>query len=146
MAASQAMLGYGSTVQISTAASPDSFQQMDEIKSITPPSNTLDQIDVTHMQSPNRRREFISGLNDGGEFSFEMNFVPGSNTDDFLFDLLNTPVGQSRRRSIVLSFPTGASWSFGGELTTYEPTVPFDDAMIATATFKVSGDLTRGTT
>lgn len=143
---SNALLGYGSVVQVSTGDSPDVLQALDEITNITPPGNTLDQIDVSHMQSPNRRREYIPGMTDGGEFSCEMNFVPGGATDDFLFAILNTPVGQSRLRHIRLSFPNGVTWFFDGQLTTYEMSMPFDDKMTATATFKVTGDLTVGST
>jgi Lambda phage tail tube protein, TTP len=141
-----ALLGYGSVVEISTGDSPDVLQTMQEVTNITPPSATLDQIDVSHMQSPNRRREYISGMTDGGEFSFEMNFVPGAATDDFLFAILTTPVGVSRRRHLRLSFPNGVTWFFDGELTGYEMSMPFDDKMTATATFKVTGDLTVGST
>ena len=96
--------------------------------------------------SPNRNREFISGLNDPGECSFDMNFVPGSTSDDRLFELLNLPVGVNRRRTMRISYPNGTTWTFTGELTGYEPTVPVDDKMTATVTFKVSGALTVGTT
>ena len=99
MAESLAMLGYGSIFQIQAENSPDNYVALAELINITPPSFTLDQIDVTHMESPNRLREFISGLGDPGECSFEMNFVPGSTSDDRLFELLNLPVGTSRRRA-----------------------------------------------
>ena len=75
-----------------------------------------------------------------------MNFVPGSATDDFLFAIINTPVGQSKRRFIRLSFENGTTWFFAGELTGYDIAVPVDDKMTATATFKVTGDLTTGST
>ena len=114
--------------------------------SITPPSFTFDQIDVTHMESPNRLREFISGLGDAGECSFDMNFVPGSTSDDRLFELMNLPVGVLRRRNCRISFPNGVTWSFSAELTGYEPTVPVDDKMTATTTFKVSGSISVGST
>ncbi len=146
MAESLALLGYGSEFQIQAENSPDTFVALAEVISITPPSSTLDQIDVTHMTSPNRRREFISGLIDGGECSFDMNFVPGSTSDDRLFELLTLPVGTSRRRACRISFPNGVTWSFNAELTGYEPTVPVDDKMTATVTFKVTGDLTVGST
>jgi hypothetical protein len=146
MPASGAMLGYGSTFEIVSDSSPDVYVAMAEVISITPPSSVLDQIDVTHMQSPDRRREFISGLIDGGECSFDMNFIPGSTSDDRLFELLNLPVGSTRRRSSRISFPNGVTWTFDAELTGYEPTVPFDDKMTATVTFKVTGSLTVGTT
>src|SRR5262245_24990725 len=131
MPESQAILGYGSVFQIASDSSPDLYVDMAEVTTITPPSATLDQIDVTHMQSPDRRREFISGLIDGGEASFEMNFIPGSTSDDRLLELLNLPVGASRRRSLRISFPNGVTWTFNGELTGYEPAVPFDDKMTA---------------
>jgi tail tube protein len=146
MAASNAALGYGSVVEISTGSSPDVLQTIDEVITITPPTVKVDQIDVTHMQSPNRRREFISGLIDGGEFKCEINFVPGSVTDDFLFDLLSLPPGTSRRRFIRLSYPNGTTWFFQTELIGYEPAVPHDNKMTAAVTFKVTGDLTRGST
>jgi Lambda phage tail tube protein, TTP len=146
MPASNALLGYGSEFAIVSDASPDLYVPISEILSITPPSAVLDQIDVTHMTSPNRRREFISGLIDGGECSFEMNWIPGSTSDDRLFELLNLGVGISRRRSCRISYPNGVTDTFDAELTGYEPAVPFDDKMTATITFKVTGDVTRGTT
>jgi hypothetical protein len=143
MAESVALLGYGSKFEISSANSPDAYTEIAEITSITPPSAALDQIDVTHMQSPNRNREFISGLNDPGEASFDMNFVPGSASDDILFALLTLGVGVSRRRNLRITFPNTVRWTFSGELVGYEPAVPFDDKMTATVTFKVSGALLR---
>jgi hypothetical protein len=102
--------------------------------------------DVWHMQSPNRNREFISGLNDPGECSFDMNFIPGNSADDRMFELLSLPTGASRTRNCRISYPNGVTWSFSAELTGYEPTVPVDDKMTATATFKVTGSISVGTT
>jgi hypothetical protein len=146
MPASNALLGYGSVFMIVSDSSPDLYVPLAEVKSITPPSADVDQVEVTHMQSPNRYREFISGLIDGGEASFEMNFIPGSTSDDRIFELLNLPVGVSRRRSCRIEFPNSVSWTFDAEITGYEPTVPFDDAMTATVTLKVTGPVTPGTT
>jgi hypothetical protein len=143
---SGAMLGYGSVFQIQNESSPDVYVDVAEVISITPPSFSLDQIDVTHMQSPNRNREFISGLNDPGECSFDMNFIPGNSADDRMFELLALPTGASRARNCRVSYPNGVTWSFSAELTGYEPTVPVDDKMTATATFKVSGAISVGTT
>lgn len=146
MPASNALLGYGSVFEIVTDTSPDLYVALAEVKSITPPSIDVDQVEVTHMQSPNRYREFISGLLDGGEASFEMNFIPGSTSDDRLFELLNLPTGVSRRRACRISYPNGVTWSFDAEVTGYEPDIPFDDAMTATVTLKVTGTITPGAT
>lgn len=146
MPASSALLGYGSVFEIESDASPNVFVALAEVKSITPPSADVDQVEVTHMQSPDRYREFISGLIDSGEASFEMNFIPGSTSDLRIFELLNLPVGQSRRRVCKISFPNGRVWTFNAEVVGYEPTVPFDDVMTATVTLKVSGGVTGSST
>lgn len=146
MPASEAMLGYGSVFQIQTENSPDNYVDVAEVTNITPPSADIDQIDVTHMQSPNRYREFIDGLIDAGECSFDINFVPGNSTDDRMFELLALPIGTNHNRNCRISFPNGATWSFSATLTGYEPDVPTDDKMTATVTFKVSGAISRGAT
>src|SRR5262245_7736439 len=124
MAASQALLGYGSVIEIQNETSPDVFVALAEVISITPPSADVDQVDVTHMSSPNRFREFIDGLIDGGEFSFDINFIPGNTDDDRMLELLALPVGVDHSRNIRISYPNGVTWTFRGVLTGYEPDVP----------------------
>lgn len=142
---SEALLGYGSSFEIANSSnSPTSFVSLGEVFNITPPSATVDQIDVTHMQSPNRRREFISGLVDSGECSFEMNYIPGSAGDLELNEILDLAAGLSRRRMCRIRYPNGVTHTFEAELQSYEPTVPTDDRMTATVSFKVTGDITRG--
>ena len=144
--ATNAAIGHSSIFAIASETSPDLYVALDEVKNITPPTLTLDRIDVTHMQSPNRYREFITGLIDPGEASIEINFVPGGTTDDRLRELLNLPSGATRLRAMQISFPNGATMTFSAEVMSYEPTVPVDDAMTATVTFSVSGQPTMGTT
>lgn len=140
---SAALLGYGSKFLIDDEDSPTNYVELGEVTNITPPSETLDMIDVTHMQSPDRRREFISGLIDPGEVSFEMNWIPGSVSDQRLNVLLNLGVGVSRRRSCRIIYPNGVTDTFNAELMTYEKSVPTDDKMTATVTFKVTGTTTQ---
>lgn len=112
--------------------------QLAEIVSVTPPQSVADDVEATHMLSPNRRREWISGLIDDGEGTFEMNYVPGSATDVICRDALDD--GVEREYKIVI--PDGA---FGWEITGscrvrgYERSVPIDDRMTATLTIKFSG-------
>lgn len=139
---SEAMLGYGSRFLIESLDSPNQYYDLGEVFNITPPSATVDQIDVTHMQSPDRRREFISGLIDGGECSFEMNYIPGSTADDTLNSILDAAPG-ARRRTCRIIYPNNIVHTFDAELTGYEPSVPTDDKMTATVTFKVTGAVVR---
>lgn len=129
-----AAIGYGSKFSIDPAGGT-SFTDLGEVFNITPPSDSFDMIDATHMQSPNRDREFIIGLNDPGEASFEMNFVPGSASDILIRQV------KAAREAVTcrITFPNAATWTFDGLLMTYEPAVPNEDKMTATVTFKVSG-------
>lgn len=143
MPETQAAIGYGSLFEIEDENSPQSFVALAEVLNITPPTMTVDAIDVTHMQSPGRRREFVSGLINPGECSFEMNYVPGSESDDRLNAILDLPVGEDRSRRCRITYPNGVTHTFSGELTGYEPNVPTEDKMTATVTFTVSGDVIR---
>lgn len=139
MAETEAMIGYGSRLAIKATGDSD-FVELAEVYDITPPSDSVDVIDATHMQSPNATREFILGLNDPGECSFEMNFIPGSDADAKI-----QAVRAARERvQCQITFPNGQTWTFSGILTGYEPAAPTDDRMTATVTFKVTGSYVVG--
>lgn len=141
MAATEAIIGYGSTFALGDGADPEVFTPLAEVFDITPPSDAVDVIDATHMASPNATREFIIGLNDPGECSFEMNFIPGSTADVAI-----QAVRAARERvNCRITFPNDVTWDFAGILTGYEPAAPTDDKMTATVTFKVTGSYVTGT-
>jgi len=135
-----AAIGYGSEFRLGDGASPETFTALAEVINITPPSDTVDIIDATHMQSPNRTRESIEGLIDPGECSIELNFVPGGPADD----AIQTWKSTGGVRNCQIKFPNGVTWTFSGLLTGYEPTVPVDDKMTATLTIKVTGSYVVG--
>ena len=141
MTVSEAMIGYGSRFQLGDGASPiENFTDLAEVFNLTPPSDTADIIDVTHMQSPNRTREFIEGLIDPGECSFEMNFIPGSDADD----AIQAWKLAGGRKNCRITWPNGVTWTFAGILTGYEPAAPTEDKMTATVTIKVTGSYITG--
>ncbi|HEU4986864.1 MAG TPA: phage tail tube protein [Rhizobiaceae bacterium] len=143
MPATGAAIGYGSKLAIGDGAVPEVFSDVAEVTSITPPSDSIDVIDATHMQSPNKTREFIEGLIDPGECSFDINFVPGGAADTAIQALKGTGVHNFR-----ITFAPGdagsVTWDFAGILTGYEPDVPVDDKMTATVTIKVTSSYTTG--
>ncbi|MDF2994677.1 MAG: putative major tail protein [Xanthobacteraceae bacterium] len=129
-----ASIGYGSLFEISTNGG-GAWTAIAEVTNITPPTFAIDAVDATHMQSPNRDREFIPGLNDPGEASLEMNFLPGSASEALLLGVKGTKV------KCRITWPNGVKFGFDGILTGYAPAAPFDDKMTATATFKVTGSV-----
>jgi hypothetical protein len=135
-----ASIGYLSEFRLGDGASPEVFTAVAEVFAITPPSDTVDVVDATHMQSPNRTREFIDGLIDPGETSFEMNFIPGGAGDD----AIQAWKAAGGAKNCQIKYPNGVTWSFSGVLTGYEPDIPVDDRMTATVTIKVTGSYVTG--
>ena len=130
----EAMIGYGSTFEMADLATPTDFTYIAEAYNLTPPSETTDTVDTTHMQSPNKTREFIDGLTDPGEASFEMNLVPGSSSDRALM------AAKGKRKWCRITFPNGVQILYIGIRQGYEKAAPTDDKMTATVTWKVSGE------
>lgn len=140
-----AKIGYGSTYEIWDASLvTPAFVEVAEVINITPGEATADRIDATHMQSPNRRREYISGLIDNGEASFEINWVAGSATDLLLRRLFTS--GETVEHRITFAGPAPrVTVTFDASLTGFSKVIPIDDRMTATITVAVSGEETWGT-
>ena len=136
--ATSAMLGHGTLFKIGTNATPPVYTTMAEVKNVTPPSFEADQVDVTHNESPNRTREFIAGLKSPGECSFEMNFVPGSASDDKIMGLLDT----GDTVPCQIEFPNAVVWAFLASVRSYEISSATEEAMTATVGMTVSGEVT----
>lgn len=137
----QAAIGYTSIFEMWDAtASPAGFVTLGEVTSISPPQFTADTIDVTHMQSPGRKREYILGLISPGEASLEMNFVPGSATDE----LLRANQDSGVAAACVITFPNLVTWSFNALVSGYEVSVPVDDKMACTVTLQITSEIITG--
>lgn len=131
-----AKIGYGSVYEIWDAgSSPAAFVEVAEVFSITPGASVADRIDATHMQSPGRRREYIAGLIDNGEASFELNWTPGNDSDVLIRDLMDSGEVVEHR----ITFPGGARVTYDASIIGYEKEIPVDDRMTATVTVAVSG-------
>lgn len=80
--ASDARIGWGGEVHLwdSSLVTP-ALVQLVEVISFGLPDDEVDEVEVTHLKSPNRYREFIAGMSDRGEVEVTLNYVPGSATD-----------------------------------------------------------------
>ena len=134
---SAAMIGYGTSLAVETSACSGVFTTLAEVTDITPPSQSVDVIDVTHMGSSDSTREYIQGLTDPGELSLTMNFVPSSVTDAFIRAWRTS----RQTRAAKITFPNGAIWTFSAFVTGYEPSAPNEDKMTATLTAKVTSSV-----
>lgn len=135
-----ALIGYGTEFWLDNASGV--LTQLSEILSVTPPNPQVDDVEATHMLSPNRRREYIAGLIEDGEGTFEMNYVPGSATDV----IIRAALADGVTRSYKIVLPDGdAGWEIEGDCIVrgYERNVPIDDRMTATLTIRFTGASTE---
>lgn len=133
---SNAAIGYGSTYEVWDASlGTPALVKIGEVTSITPGSESADRVEVTHMESPNRRREYVAGLIDSGESTFEINWVPNDATDVLLRTLFESGAVEQHR----VTFPNGVTVTYNASIIGYEKAVPIDDRMTATITVAVSG-------
>lgn len=130
-----ATIGYGTAFKRGDGASPEAFTALAEVIDLGGPEMSKDTVDATHMASPSRYREFISGLRDGGEVSVMVNFVPGNTT--FANALTDFDADVTRNYQIV--WADGSTLEFAGHMTGPAVTQPIDDKMTATFTYKVDG-------
>ncbi len=123
---------FGTTLKIGTTA-------IAEILDVSGPSLSMDTIDVTHHASPEAWREYVAGLLDAGEVSFDINYVPTAathkNASGGLLYLLATRASQA----FTLTFPDATAWTFNGFVTGFEPSAPVDDKLSASITIKLTG-------
>lgn len=135
----EARIGWGVEVWLDNAS--DALTQLDECIAIGLPNSQVEDVEATHMLSPNRRREYIAGLIDDGEGTFEFNLVPGGATDL----LIQAAVDDGVARDYEVIIPDGAyGQKFAGDCIVkgYERTVPIDDRMTATMTVRFTGAVT----
>lgn len=132
-----AKTGWGGEFHLDSAA--DSLTELVEVVSFTLPNGETETVEATHLKSPNRRREFVSGMIDDGDLTVVINYVPGSATDVLVKAALDD--GETRDWMAVVPRET-ANWEVTGDgvVTGYDRgSVEVDGVMRATITIKVTG-------
>jgi predicted secreted protein len=83
-AGSRAFAGQGTELQLGDAGSPEAFTTIAEVTKIQRGGSKMDLVDVTNMDSVGAYREKLATLLDGGEISFDANYVPQDVTQQSL--------------------------------------------------------------
>lgn len=79
-AASGSVHGYGAEIQVGNGGSPETFQAVAGVVSITPGDMTTADILRTHLRSPDAHQEHAPGLRDSGAFTCEAILLPGDDS------------------------------------------------------------------
>lgn len=109
-----------------------------EINSISGPSMTREQIDVTSLDSTGGYREFIAGFRDAGTISLSMNFTRST------YELMQGDFedDDNQNYEIVLPDDELTSIEFEGIVTEMPLSITADDKVTVDVTIKISGEIT----
>ncbi len=139
MAASEAVVGFDVTLEAETSSGSGVFTELAEITNVTPPNAQVNDVEVTHMKSPGRAREFRPGLTDYGTATFEMNWIPSSATDNFILAWR----ADGSTRAVKVTYPDGEVDTFPAYPQGYETGAQIGEKLSATLTLKVAGAVVR---
>jgi hypothetical protein len=144
----EARIGWFGELHLATDNTEATLTELAEVRSVNFPQIEVDEHEVTHLKSPDRFKEYISGLKDGGEFTASFNYVPGGATDL----LLTAALGSTTRKArIVIPDDSGTGtpdWNmtFPVIVKRYAPdSMEPNTPMTSTATFRVAGAVEQGT-
>lgn len=144
----EARIGWGGELHVSTDNTEANLVELTDVRDVSFPQIETDEHEVTHLKSPNRFKEYIPGLKDGGEFTATFNYDIGGATDLLLVAATGDTV---RRVRIVIPDDSGTgaadgNWTFPAFVKRYAPDSMEANAPItATATFRVAGAIEQGT-
>lgn len=96
---SQAIVTNGTTLHKGDGAVPEVFTKIAEVVTITPPTQTPVEVDVSHLES--KAREKRGGLPDTGAGEFQINYLPEDVGHQGLFD----EAGQNLLHNWKVMFP-----------------------------------------
>lgn len=136
-----AQSGYGTLLQMGDGADPEAFTTIAEVKDIGGPEYETGTHDVTNQSSPGAVREFIAGLIDAGEVTFDVNWQPDNATHDAATGLLSVQLARKavNFRLVWTQFDPDERCNFAALVTGFSGTSPADDPMNASVTLKVTG-------
>lgn len=138
-----AIIGIGTKLQLGDGVSPtEAFTTVAEVLSITGPSLSTASIDATSMDSTGKFMEFIPGLRDAGELSFDIQYIFNNATHGILTGILQDfNNNETKTRNWKILFPdTGVTtWNLAGFVTEFTLNDPVEDKVTATMTIKLTG-------
>ena len=136
MSSSGAVRGYGATVKIKVG-DPEVVTSIVGIETFDFPDQTPDNIDVTHLGSPNDTEEFIPDMKKAPVWPLSHHYVPGSAMDVALKGV----AGTGEVFVLEIGAPEADPVEYVAFLNSYRPTniAAKGGVMLAISTFTVMG-------
>jgi hypothetical protein len=121
-------LAYGDAANY---ADSETWTDFAKITEITPPNVEADDIDISHMDSPDQFKEFTAGWADGGEVECTIQFAKAANAA--VYGLFRQDKGYK------VTFVDGSTWELNGYMKAFGNEVEREGIVTANVTIKVSG-------
>lgn len=133
------IFSHGSTLGYNTSGAPSVYTQIANLRSFPFPDVETDDLDASHLLSPEKFREWVAGWSDGGTMEAEFIFTGAQYAA--LIAIIRT------KRGWKIQLPpdeeegetTGASVTFEGYSKWPKGVVNHEELIIATVEIKVSG-------
>ena len=142
MAVTTAIAAIGTVLKLGDGvlSTAPTFTAIAEVLSINGPTLSRDQIDVTHQATTGGFREFIGGLGDAGEVTFDISYVPSNTTHDVTAGLLKwLDSGLKTGFRVEWSDSPSTNWEFDAQVNGFEVTAAVDEQLKASVTLRLSG-------
>lgn len=129
--------GYAAEFQVEIASV---YTKVAQLRDIGGPNMAADEIDVSDRDL--RWKQFIAGMLDGGEVSFDLVYDPdlASHSASVAGGLITLfAAGSTNNFRLKFADATPATATFAGFVKEVQPKAPFNDTQTADVTIKVSG-------
>jgi predicted secreted protein len=133
-----AIQAQGTLLQLG-AGSPPSYTTIAEINSFSGPGGSVSVIDVTDLASA--AKEKLAGINDNGQLTFELNFIPGNAQHSALREAKENRTTISVK--IIFTDTTKTEWTFNAIVTGFSVSGAVDGVVKGSVTLEISGDITE---
>lgn len=133
---------HGTLFQVSDMAATPVWTTVANVSDISGPEYTRDTIDVTSHSSTGGYKEYINGLKDGGNVTFDLLYI-GDATQTTITDLYESgDVNDFRIKMPITDTGVDNQIDFSGIVTTVGAAFPLGDAIKRSVTIKVTGPAT----
>jgi len=129
--------GAGSTLKYSIGTATAATAALAQITNIGLPAISVDDIDISTMDSVEKWRSFIPGMKDGGDLPMDCMFEKVNAST--IMSIVGVPATWQIQVNDAVAPTSGTKFNFSGYLKSMGGAIPFNDKVTQTLTIKVSG-------
>lgn len=136
--ARDAILGFGTLLEMRLPGGE--YTALAGVKDLDGPELAVEDVKVTHQESPSATHEYIPGLKEGGAVSFDVVYVPesaahGNQPGGLAYEFANREIRDWR---ITWPNTAGTQWTFRGYVNGFKPAAPLEDHLAASVSIKLA--------